>query len=203
MAVSRISKQSIQAGFPKQQTIWDQSSSVAGMDALGSITVSTSYTSGFTFSNIPQTYTHLQIRGNVRDTRATAWSTVFARYGYNNGTIDSSNSYAFNYTYGYNTTVGDGGGSSQTTMYFPDGTAGAQAPANTYGFFIVDIYDYANTTKPKIAKAIGAIDTNSTAGAIELVSNFWNKTNAITDVYLYPPSGSWVVGSVISLYGIK
>jgi len=39
MSVSRLSKQSIQAGFPKQQTVWDQSTQTAAMDALGAVTL--------------------------------------------------------------------------------------------------------------------------------------------------------------------
>jgi hypothetical protein len=67
MAISRLSDGSLQDGFPKFDSIWDGISAVGSMEPISSIVLTSAQTS-IEFNNIPQTYTHLQIRGMSRCT---------------------------------------------------------------------------------------------------------------------------------------
>ena len=64
MAVSRLSQQSIQQSFPKGNTLWDGTTATSAFDSLGSVLVPSGGLATITFSNIPQTYTHLQLRSS-------------------------------------------------------------------------------------------------------------------------------------------
>jgi hypothetical protein len=61
MAVSRLSQTSLQNAFQKYNNLWDGRSAVGSMDAIGVVSLNTTAAS-ITFSSIPQTYTHLQLR---------------------------------------------------------------------------------------------------------------------------------------------
>jgi S-formylglutathione hydrolase FrmB len=65
MAVSRLSQQSLQQAFPKGNTFWDGTTATSAFDSLGSVTLA-SATNTITFTNIPQTYTHLHIRASLQ-----------------------------------------------------------------------------------------------------------------------------------------
>ena len=69
MAVSRLSQQSLQNAFPKGNTVWDGTTATSAFDSLGSVYLTAS-TGTITFSSIPQTYTHIQLRVFSRDARA-------------------------------------------------------------------------------------------------------------------------------------
>ena len=61
MAISRASNSSIQGGLPKFNDIWDGTTATSAFDSLGSVVLGTA-TATVSISNIPQTYTHLQLR---------------------------------------------------------------------------------------------------------------------------------------------
>ena len=67
MAVSRLSQSTIQNAFPKYNSAWDGVSAVGSMEAIGAVTLSATQ-STITFDNIPQTYSHLQIRAFTGNT---------------------------------------------------------------------------------------------------------------------------------------
>jgi hypothetical protein len=198
MSVSRLSKQSIQAGFPKQQTVWDQSSFVAGMDALGSVTFTTTQTA-VTFSSVPQTYTHLQVRGTYLGNGGTVPLITL------NGDATASysihgirrNSGAFN-SYG-------------TANYSNYQVSTVWSSSTTYpGIFIADILDYTNTNKYKTMRGLsGSEDNGGSSGGLELNSGLWYKAGsgvtspAVTSVTVTISGSGAIAGSTIALYGIK
>ncbi len=155
-----------------------------------------------TFSNIPQTYKHLQLRGIARDSRAT--------YG------NSGPSFQFNgdtgANYSWHGMQGDGGsatarnGTTQNQMY-GNAMAGNGAPANTYGAFIIDILDYSNVYKFKTMRMLDGVDLNGTVagfgGIIELMSGLWMNTAGITSITMAPSNPNWLTNSRFSLYGIR
>ena len=199
MSVSRLSKQSIQTGFPKQQTVWDQSTSVAGMDAIGSVVLTSNQTS-VTFSNVPSTYTHLQVRGTFLG----------------NGTVTcyinlNSDSTSGNYSFHgirRNTTVFNSYGTTSSTTFQIGTVWGATA---TYpAIFIADILDYTNTNKYKTMRCLSGVEDNGGSNSgIEFNSAMWSKagsgtTSPIVTTVTVSINGSGALpGSQFSLYGVK
>ena len=188
MAISRASKSSIQQAFPKQQTIWDQTSSVAGMDALASTTL-TSATSSVTFSNIPQTYTHLQLRISAKFVSNSEVDLQF------NG--DTGNYYYSHFINGNGSTTG----SANTVPYTQAYIGWSLASASVFPTMIVDILDYTNTNKYKTVRNFYGNDYN-TGGSIMFLSNHWRSTAAINTIKFFG-GVNIEANSVISLYGIK
>jgi len=190
MSVSRLSKQSIQAGFPKQQTVWDQSTQTAAMDFLSIVNVN-SAVSSITFNNIPQTYSHLQIRA-YHQTTSSAES-----YGQFNG--DTGANYKIHYMYG----SGAGGyasGAGSAVNNFSFNYSGGTG--SVFGVSITEILDYTSATKYKVTRSIGGCDTNG-AGLAIVYSGLWMNQNPITSIKLFQASGNFAAYSSFGLYGIK
>ena len=202
MAVSRLSRQSVQTGFPKQQTIWDQSTQYAAMDALASVTVTNpSGVSTITFSSIPQTYTHLQLRCNE----------VFTSGGYSTQlrfNSDTGSNYSFHALYTAGTTPSATAGATQTLIYI---NGWWQGHSTVYPYSsITDILDYTNTNKYKVTRTLGGFDVNGTNSEISISSGLWYKagsgvtSDAVTTITLtINSSQNFAINSSYTLYGIK
>jgi len=99
-----------------------------------------------TFSSIPATYKHLQIRGSNLSTDATY--------------------------------------------------------ANMNCVSILDIIDYADTSKYKTVRGFSGSDRNG-AGNIFLISGLWLSTSAISTITLTADGTNWTTSTTFALYGIK
>jgi hypothetical protein len=198
MAINRLIQGSLQSGLPKFDTVWDGRSAVGSMEPITSITL-TGTQSTIVFNNIPSTYTHLQIRGFGRTTRASVNSDVI-RIRFNS---DAASNYSVH------SLLGEGGGvvpesfanTSQTYMqtYI---IAGDGAGTSTFGTFITDILDYTSTNKNKTIKQLAGIDNNGN-GVISLFSGLWYKTPEAVNTITMTAIGNFVANSSFSLYGIK
>lgn len=158
-------------------------------DSIASFTPTTA--TNITFSSIPQTYKHLQVRingltNNVSNIRVQL-----------NGV-----------TSGYASHYLNGTGSAANTSFSGTGTAGlGMAMNNGAGptnptVAIVDIIDYASTTKNKVMRGFTGRDRNDTFGEISLGSSLLVSTSAVTTVTVTCDQ-TWTAGSVVALYGIK
>jgi hypothetical protein len=169
-------------------------------ESIATATVTSATQASIDFTNIPQTYTHLQLRIFARNNRAN--TTDGARFRFNNG---STTDYA---------THGIRGGGDSVTAFAGDADVyassvvftftAANATANIFGTTIIDILDYANTNKNKVTRALGGTDMNGSGHAI-LQSNLWVDTSAINRITIETTTGtdSWVQYSHFALYGIK
>jgi hypothetical protein len=82
---------------------------------------------------------------------------------------------------------------------------GSSSSANVYGINIVDILDYANTSKYKTVRNLLGQDNNG-SGIVQLTSGLWSNTAAITSIALVADPTyitNWTTASRFSLYGIK
>ena len=151
------------------------------------------------FTSIPQTYSHLQIRYMAKNaTVANGEDNLNIKF---NSSAGTNNHYL--YTFGGSITAGNGiPGSSPTVGYYPDN---GSALTSMFGVGIIDITDYASTTKTKVFRALTAFDANSgTYGTIGLYSGLFASTSAVTRIDIATDNGSnFVSGSTIALYGIK
>lgn len=198
MAINRFSQSSVQSGLPKFDTFWDGTTATSAFDSLGSVLVSTA-TSTVTFSNIPSTYTNLQIRGLVRTDRSDTNDFMTVRFN-----SDSSGVYAYHSLYGNGATAGAADYATSTGTPWSGVIAGGNATASMFGTVIIDILDYANTNKYKVTRILSGTDQNGTTGRIYFQSNLWQSTSAITSITIIPTYGTnFVTYTSFSLYGIK
>lgn len=158
------------------------------MFPLGVFTL-TSSQSTIEFTNIPQTYTHLQIRIM---SITSAGSSMTVRFN-----SDSSSSYAQHQLYGDGSTAAASGNASQTSFYISGVSGSSTSPSNS----IVDILDYRNTNKYTTARSLGGYDANG-SGYVMLRSGLWMKSDAITSIQLLLGSGTYSQNTSAALYGV-
>lgn len=143
-----------------------------------------------TFSNIPQGYKHLQIRGI-----AAGVSNTFADMTFNS---DTGSNYAQHDIYGDGASAGAEAGTSRANIpvtALPNVTS-------VYNAFVIDILDYANVYKFKTARILQGRDANG-SGVIYFMSGLWQNTAAITSITITSRVGNIATNSRFSLYGIK
>jgi hypothetical protein len=70
---------------------------------------------------------------------------------------------------------------------------------------IMDVHDYASTTKNKTMRSFGGSDGADyfVTGTVGLLSGLWMNTNAITSITIALGAGNYSTNSKFSLYGIK
>ena len=150
-----------------------------------------------TFSSIPSTYKHLQIRLLARSTQ-TGVSNISALIQCNG---DTGSNYARHTLLGNGASAVANATSSSSLMTLFRITA-ADATANTMGVGIVNIQDYESTTKYKTLRSISGQDENG-VGSIRLQSGLWQSTSAINSLSIYLSTDSFTTSTVVALYGIK
>jgi hypothetical protein len=164
-------------------------------DALA--TVTPSGTGIVTFAGIPSGYKHLQIRTLMRNTGGGSGeqSVLITMNG------DTGGNYATHRLTGNGSAAGAQSYTSGTAIvpYFnpENGTT-----SNVYGVYVIDLLDYANTSKNKTLRLLGGIDYNG-SGTVGLISGAWFNTNAISSITFTSGGGNWTTESQFALYGIR
>jgi len=164
-------------------------------ESIASVTA-TGVETQLTFSSISSTYTHLQIRGIAR--YSVAGGTDDNLYMRFNG--DTGSNYPTHWIDGNGSTVSAANIAPWDRMLIGKITAGS-AGANMFGACIIDIHDYASTTKNKTVRHIAGDDMNG-SGDVWLGSDLWMNTSAINQITMFC-SGIFASGSTFALYGIK
>jgi len=171
------------------------------MYPIASTTVGSGGTSTITFSSIPSTFTHLQVRLFVQSGRGTYnIDDFFMRV---NG--DSGNNYTRHYLMG-NPVAGAVSGNTVPDSGYRITDMGTST-GGTYGASIVDILDYTNTNKNKTFRSLNGNDTNGSLsgfqGSVSLESGLWINTAAINSITIASASGNLITQySTVQLYGI-
>jgi hypothetical protein len=158
---------------------------------LGSATATISFTS------IPATYTHLQLRATLRpDNTAGGAFTAYAKF----------NSDATTGNYVNHGLYGNGASASSFRDQVTGGGVWAgygPRVATTFGVAVMDILDYANTSKYKTVRMLSGDDRNG-SGDIILISGLWMSTSAINRIDLtVEGGGNFATYTQYALYGIK
>lgn len=161
---------------------------------IASTTVSNTSTGTVSFSSIPQTFTHLQIRGFHAGYLP---STTSIDALYFSSLAGSTPSY-------WHSLTGDGASASSTgsASNISVGIVYTMPTPTYWSNTIIDILDYTNTNKNKTVKSLSGFDRNG-GGTVGLwsVLNSAN-TNAVTSLTL-SGGGSYIAnGSRFDLYGI-
>jgi hypothetical protein len=195
VAISRASNSSIQGGLPKFNDIWDGTTATSAYDSLGAVVLSAT-TGSVTFSSIPSTYTHLQIRITCQASATNGGTVGLSTNG------DTTNNYTYHLVGGNGSSVFAAGYTLNTSM--PVGNGIQQSGVN--GVSIVDILDYTSTNKYKTVRSLSGVDNNSTGGVVSLQSGALftaNGLSAVSSITLSPQSASFIANSSFALYGIK
>ena len=158
-------------------------------DALGSVTVGSGGLSSITFSAIPQTYTHLQIRATWATSSASETLVIF------NG--DSTGTDYYRHYLQGSGSAAQVGSLNLNTMFGYYGTSGS-----IYTSSVMDILDYTSANKNKTTKTMWGYDANG-SGYVGLTSGLWSNLSAINSITLTAGAGSFNQYTNFSLYGIR
>lgn len=157
-------------------------------ESIATYTVATT-DSTITFSSIPSTYKHLQVRYIARA---------------NSGAV-ANFTMSFNSTgsgYSYHGLYGDG----SSALALGTGSASnilagvVSSTANIFSAGVIDILDYANTNKYKTVRDLNGVDWNGSGYAV-MYSGSFQYTNAINSISF--SSTTFAANTQFALYGIK
>jgi len=159
-----------------------------------------------TFSSIPSTYASLQIRFTARVSSG-GETTPIGLYFLLNG--DTGSNYTQHDLSGNGATASATGYNTSSVggePFLKRSVAGSAMTSDIVGVGIIDILDYASTTKAKTVRSISGLNFNtaSTNEIILLQSNLWTSTSAINSITIKTGGGqNFATSTVVSLYGIK
>ncbi|NBR25163.1 MAG: fibronectin type III domain-containing protein [Micrococcales bacterium] len=162
------------------------------------VSVGAAGSSSISFTSIPSTYKHLQIRGITRGSRSNVNTNVY--FGFNNDT--TTGNYYGHGVYGEGANAGalDKIGSATNALI---ASVANTSTASVFSGFVIDILDYASTSKNKTTRSLNGYDTNG-AGQIWMQSGLWmNSSTAISSIQITDPLGIFLQYSSFALYGIK
>jgi hypothetical protein len=145
------------------------------------------------FTSIPATYSHLQVR-------AVMLSSTSGNYVTTQFNSDTAANYSRHFLNGDGATATATGTASTNDIR---GYGQQVGSSSTYpNVMILDILDYASTSKYKTTRMLSGIDQNGT-GSMILSSGSWRSTSAINRIDFTLVTGSYSTTSTFALYGIK
>jgi hypothetical protein len=164
----------------------------SSFESIATTTVGSGGSASVTFSSIPATYTHLQVRCLAKANNAGSSFEVV------NMTINGNSLTKNHYLYGNGSSALSGLGVNNAIINVP--SAGY---TSVFAGAVIDILDYTNTNKNKTVRTLGGVDTNG-AGELVLYSNLYAvNTNAITSLSFNVTGTNIAQHSQFALYGIK
>jgi hypothetical protein len=175
------------------------SGGVAGGDyeSIATVTVGAGGASSISFTSIPSTYQHLQVRGIARSTYASGNIDILQMQI----NSDTGNNYAWHWLFGDGSSAGAGAASTTSNITFRD-INNANTTASTFGAAVIDILDYSNTNKYKTTRTLVGYDANGN-GKINFDSGVWMSTSAISSFTIVCGNANFAQYSSFALYGIK
>lgn len=202
--ITRLKLSTIEQGLPKYRSM------LAGNDAyiptsfesIATVTA-TGGESSLSFTSIPATYQHLQVRGIARDTSTAFYGDIGLKFRFNS---DSGNNYASHQLYGNGSSAGTSSATSANGIsgWFGQVNSGS-SNTTVYGVSILDIHDYASTTKNKTTRLFAGSSANQTTTdfGVALSSGLWMSTSAITSITILANYANIAAGTTFALYGIR
>lgn len=152
-------------------------------------------TTSVTISNIPSTYSYLQLRVSGWTGRSAYIDPLNIRF---NG--DTGSNYSYQVLGGDAGTVKGESSSSTTALYC--GRLAGSSGGGEMGVNVIDIYQYTNTNINKSALFLGGTEYR-TDGVMLMGTGTWNNTSAISSITVFAGVGSMKTRTKITLYGYK
>jgi hypothetical protein len=154
-----------------------------------------------TFSSIPQTYKHLELRYVGRNSR-TAQEDGYLGIKFNS-TYPILVQSMYNFTNNNPSELSFGPVTGNNNGYQLAATGGSTNAASM-GTGVINIPDYTNTAKLKMARVMSAAVTGTGGSFMSHTTITWNITSAITSIDIYGVDTSNIAAnSKFSLYGLK
>ena len=164
-------------------------------DSIATTTVGGGGSATVTFSSIPSTYTHLQVRVTAQSARANAIDYFNMRVN-----SDTGSNYYAHLLYGNGTSASAYATGTDTKLDFSQWVA--SSATSVFGTAVIDVLDYADTNKNKTVRCLNGYDANG-SGITQLASGLWTNTSAITSLSFYFSNANVAQYSSFALYGIK
>jgi len=161
-------------------------------ESIATVTVGSGGSSSISFSSIPSTYQHLQVRALTSNA---SYATSSAALYLNSDTTAAN--YRNHYLFGSGSSAGsgtDGNSAGNGVM----GQAMSTGPAA----WVIDLLDYKDTNKNKTIRLLNGYDANG-SGYLWYGSNLWMNTAAVNTFTITAGVGSFAQYSSFALYGIK
>ena len=167
-------------------------------ESIATVTVGSGGATNIEFTSIPGTYQHLQLRGLVKSASTGAdsqwmWLQI-------NG--DTASNYNSHHLYGTGASAVATNNSSDAIRVA--GAVRSSAASQIFSAYVVDILDYANTSKNTTTRAFGGWDSNNTTtGVVWVTSGLWRSTSAVTSLKFGIIVEDFTQHSTWALYGVK
>lgn len=169
--------------------------SPSSFESIATVTL-TGNQNTISFTSIPSTYKHLQIRG------------IGAGMDNTNVRMTMNNDSGSNYSYSLITAGAGYGGSVYKANYTTQSSISVydqQLGGNTYfNIFTMDILNYAQSSTYKSVRSFAGSNNVSTNGFVFLTGGlYFGSTTAINRLDFFPVSNPFYAGTSFALYGIK
>jgi hypothetical protein len=168
-------------------------------ESIATVTVGAGGASSVSFTGIPSTYTHLQLR-------------MFCQFNDSSAGLGGA-SLQFNSDTGTSYTRHEliATSSAASSIGFSTGTySGATVgrfyftpSSSTFSPAIVDILDYTNTNKYTTVRSLGGTDVNGAGSELRMSSSVWVNTAAVTSITIPASTYNFKQYSSIALYGVN
>jgi len=158
-----------------------------------------------TFSSIPTTYEHLQIRVSSRNTFAYKQGNPTLEFNGTAGTAYSTHSMSgLGSTADADSSVTGAANTRLPHMTTGNGISGTAGGVDSADFAsaVIDILDYRNANKNTTVTAVSAAALTTAGPFVSMGSGLFDDTTVITSIKL-DSNGSWMRGSVFTLYGLN
>jgi hypothetical protein len=141
------------------------------------------------FTSIPQDGTDLVVLASARGTTDGVRNMLITING-------STSSLTGRYLFGGGSSVASGSDTRETGAYNPNSST-----SNTFSNVSMYFPNYTSSAN-KSWQVDSVIENNSSDGGLYIDSKLWSNTAAITSLAFAPDAGSFVAGTILSLYKI-
>ena len=151
------------------------------------------------FTSIATTWRDLRVVIRGRGDKSATFTEIRVRF---NG--DTGNNYDWVRQVGNGNNANIGEANVAQAQISAGWISASTGPADTPGHVEIRVYDYRNTTFHKSLKYLANLKLGTATGDLYdgAGGGWWRSTAAINQVTVYPDSGNFIAGTVISLYGI-
>lgn len=172
---------------------------VAGYVSIATATVTSGGAPSVTFSSIPSSFTHLELRWTAANDRSTVAQDDLAMQF--NGDTNSGN-YKSQRQYSIGSSLSSDSVDGYGCIFGWCASAG-RTNSNTFAMGIVTIPNYLSSNKKTTTGFSAMSNSPSNNAGIQNMAGFWGGTTAINEIKIYGINGNLLENSVFHLYGVK
>ena len=170
----------------------------ADFESIATVTVGSGGASSIEFTSIGSGWQHLQLRMMSRaDFNFAGGLSLYIRL---NG--DTGTNYRWHRLHGDGASVvAAAAGAADDRIEFWKSVTDTSTSSSIFSGQIVDILDYASTSKTTTVRAFNGYDANG-IGTVSVQSGLWTSTNAVTSITL-TSDGNWLQHTTAALFGLR